>query len=349
MAVMDGQIRERARFLGQERERLRGVRGQALYETLQGLGLSHGHYFRALGTNVEDYCAQEFGVDLRRVTVERFFQSDPAAKWLFPDIVRESVLSGMRHTPVYPQLIAGDEAISGTVFDVPYVVESEEEESLHLLAEGTAIPESQITYGNRAVRLHKLGRGVIASYESIRRMSVDLLRIHLQRIGERLGRSLDAAAVQVLLEGDSSGAGTAPVVLNTAVANTFAYADLVHAFITLTTAHHFKPTHLLVSPATAEQVLKFTEIADTNLFEFARSGSLPTPLGVKLLPVEAQPDDRITLVDAGYAMQKLTEQDLLVESDKLINQQWERTYLSVVTNFAILYEKARVVLNRDWS
>ena len=62
-----------------------------------------------------------------------------------------------------------------------------------------------------------------------------------------------------------------------------------------------------------------------------------------------QPANCLTILDAGYAAQKLTEQDLLVESDKLIHQQWDRTYLTVVTDFAIIYEKARVVVRSDWS
>ena len=62
-----------------------------------------------------------------------------------------------------------------------------------------------------------------------------------------------------------------------------------------------------------------------------------------------QPADKLTVLDAGYAVQKLTEQDLLVESDKLIQQQWDRTYLTVVTDFAIIYDKARVVVQSDWT
>jgi hypothetical protein len=65
--------------------------------------------------------------------------------------------------------------------------------------------------------------------------------------------------------------------------------------------------------------------------------------------MEGQPDHKLTILDAGYAVTKLTEQDLLVESDKLINQQWDRTYLTVVTDFAILYPKARVVVQSDWT
>lgn len=349
MGTSTGIIRERVRFLGQEPDRLRTHRGRELYETLDTLGLTHAQFFRAMGVSPQDYCAQEFGVDLGRVTVERFFQSDPNAKWLFPDLVRQSVLTGLQRKPVYPQLIIRDEHIEGTAYDVPYVNESAEDEELRQVAEGAAIPESKITYGDRIVRLDKKGRGVIASYEVIRRMSVDMLRVHLQRIGERLGRNLDARVAQVLAEGDSSGAGTAPVVQNTATSGVWTYADLVKAFMTLTLDHYFSPTHMIADGATARAILALPEIKDSALFDFARSGNLPTPLGVKLVPLPDQPADTLTLLDAGYAVQKLTEQDLLVESDKLINQQWDRTFLTVVTDFAIIYAKARIVVDGAWS
>ena len=346
--VNDTLIRERIRFLGQDRDKLRAVRGQGLYDSLQGLGLNHTHYFRALGTNVEDYCAQEFGVDLGRVSVERFFQSDPNAKWLFPDIVREAVVAGINRKPAFPELIIRDEPVSGTSFDVPYVSANSEEEELRGVAEGAAIPESEIAYGDRVIRLNKMGRGIIASYEVVRRMSVDMLRVHLQRMGEQMGLGLDSRLVQVLLSGDSSGE-TAPTAINSASAGSFDYSDLVKAFLTLSTDNSFTPTHLLVSPTTAEAVLQFEEISDSNLFDFAKSGAMPTPLGVKMIPMTSQADDKIVMLDASYAVQKVTEQDVLVESDKLINQQWERTYLTTVSDFAIIYEDARVVLNSDWT
>jgi len=60
--------------------------------------------------------------------VDRFFQSDPNAKWLFPDMVRDAVLSGMTRKPVYPCLIIRDERVGSTAFDVPYFREDELEE-----------------------------------------------------------------------------------------------------------------------------------------------------------------------------------------------------------------------------
>ncbi len=348
MAYQDGEIKERVAFLGQDPEQLRGVRGQGLYETLNSLGLTHSQYFRALGTNVQDYCAQEFGVDLHKLTVERFFQSDPNAKWLFPDIVREAVIAGLKRKPMYPELIIRDEKVNGTSYDVPYVSEDATEEELRMVAEGAAIPESEITYGDRTVKLDKKGRGVVASYEVIRRMSVDLLRVHLQRIGERLGRNLDARLAEVLVNGDSSGSGTLPVTMNTATTAVWTYADLVKGFRTLALDNYFTPTHMLADPATVEAILNLSEIKDVAAFDFAQTGNLPTPLGVKLVPLADQPADKLTIMDREFAVQKVTEQDLLVESDKLINQQWDRTYLTVVTDFAVIYEKARVVMNSNW-
>jgi hypothetical protein len=344
-----GMVRERMQFLGQDPAKLRGIRGQHLYDTLGALGLTHAHYFRALGTNVNDYCAREFGVDLGSISVERFFQSDPNAKWLFPDLVREAVIAGLRRKPVYPQLIARDEHVSSTRYDVPYVSESETEEELRGVAEGAAIPESKITYGDRVVKLDKKGRGVIASYEVIRRMSVDVLRVHLQRIGERLGRALDRRVCEVLVHGDNSGSGTAAQIINTGTAGTWAYGDILAGFLYLTQVNYFTPTHLLAEPGAALHILSMDQFADPQRFDFARTGNLPTPLGLKLVPMADHPEDKVTILDAGFAVQKVTEQDLLVESDKLIHQQWDRTYLTIVTDFAVLYEKARIVINSDWS
>lgn len=348
MGYRDDMVRERVAFLSQDAESLRQVRGQGLYETLDSLGLTHSQFFRAMDTNVQDYCAQEFGVDLDLVTVDRFFQTDPNAKWLFPDIVREAVLAGLKRKPAYPELIVRDEKVEGTAYDVPFVTESEDDEELRSVAEGAAIPESEIRYGDRIVRLDKKGRGVIASYEAIRRMSVDTLRVHLQRIGERLGRSLDERLASVLVNGDSSGAATAAPTVDTATQSAWVYADIVKGFVTLTLDHYFSPTHMLVNSDLAQTILGMAEFKDTALFDFASTGNLPAPLGVRLVPMSDQPANKLTILDRNYAVTKLTEQDLLVESDKLIHQQWDRTYLTVVTDFAVLYENARVVVQSDW-
>lgn len=342
-------LKESLQFLQQPAEKLRQFRGAKLYDTLHTLGISQAQYLRALGTNYADYCAQEFGADLHNISVERFYTADPDARYTMPGFVQEAILTGMRKKPHYRDLIINDERINAAVYDVPFLVEDNTQDDLRRVAEGGAIPEATLTTGKRVIHLEKLARGTIATYEQVRRMSVDMFRVHLEHMGQRLGRMLDARLADVLVNGDSSGPATAPAVLNTAVAGTITYEDVLSAFLVLSLDNGYTPTHLVAGGAAGEALLRLDEFKDTTRFDTARTGNLPSPLGMKFIAIPEHAPNKVTLLDAGFAIQKLTEQDLLIEGDRLINQQWERVYLSVVTDFAVIYEKARVVLNSDWS
>ena len=189
---------------------------------------------------------------------------------------------------------------------------------------------------------------MVASYEVVRRMAVDMLRVHLRRMGERLGRTLDARLAQVLVSGDGSGPATAAETLNTETPEKWAYDDLLRGYMKLSVDNYFTPTHVVANADTCRELLQMEPFKDAAVSDFAATGNWPTPLGAKLVPLAEHPANAVTLLDAGYAVSKLTEQDLLVESDKLISRQWDRTYLTVVTDFAVIYEKARVVINSDW-
>ena len=338
-------LREQAAFLSRSPDTLRQSRGRELYETLAALGLTHTHFLRAIGASLEEYCAAEFGVDLARVTVERFFQSDPAARWLFPEIVRTAVLEGVRSRPRHPELILRDEPVSGAAVDLPRVIEDTDEEEMRAVAEGAAIPESAIRYGDRVFRLQKRGRSLLASYEAVRRMSVDLLRLHLRRIGERLGLDLDNRLAVLLAQGHPEYPDTAPQVFHTATPGSFAYDDLLNAYAQLRLANGFTPTHLVCDAATLCALMALEPLRNPLISDFDRSGRWPSPLGVTLVPIPDHPAQAFTLLDARHAAVKLTEQDVLVENEKLIARQWERVCVTVVTDFAIAYEKARVVVS----
>jgi len=341
----DTLLREQAAFLARPPETLRQCRGRELYETLSALGLTHGQFLRALGTTLEEYCAAELGVDLSRVTVERFFQSDPAARWLFPEIVRGAVLEGVRARPRHPELIFRDEPVTGAAVDLPRVVEDAGEEELRTVAEGAAIPEATLRYGDRVFRLRKLGRGLLASYEATRRMSVDMLRLHLRRMGERLGLDLDARLATLLAQGHPEYPDTAPQVLHTATPGTFTYDDLLAAYAQLRLGNGFTPTHLVCDAGTLCALMALEPLRNPMVSDFDRTGRWPSPLGITLVPITGHPATCFTLLDARHAAVKLTEQDVLVENEKLIARQWERICVTVVTDFAIAYEKARVVVS----
>jgi len=341
---------ERFQFLSQTPEQLVQLRGRQLYEALNELGITHEQFLRAANLDNAGYFARAYGLDLAELTLERFYNGE--TRYHAPSMFAGAVRKGLNQRSAFPDLITSDENVSSAVIDVPYIEEDiagDTESQLRTVAPGAAIPETGIRAGQRAIRLDKKGRGISASYEDFRRSPLEEVLRHFTRAGERLGRQLDARLAQVLTSGDGSGASTTPEVTNTAEAGEWSYEDLLTAFLSLSVSNYFTPTHMLVGPESGLAILQLPEFKDSALFEFKKSGQLPTPFGVKLITMPDHPGSMVTFLDANYAVKKFTEQDLLVENDKLINQQWDRTFMTVVTDFGIVYNKARVVLNSDWS
>lgn len=318
--------------------------GENLYYELGKSGVSYAEYFKAIGTDVETFVRDTFKVDLHDCTIEKYFSSDPNAKWLFPDIVRDGVLSGLRHRPIHPRLVASNETSDGNSYQVPYVDEAanEDEEMVRDVAEGTEIPTSEIKYGDRIIIIGKKGRGIVASYEAMKRMKIDMLRVHLERIGQRIGIQLDDRAADILRLGNA--AESAPTAIPVITPGTLDYEDLVTGYLELWAVRKFTPTHILASAVTGRKILVMPEFKDGLLFDFSKTGKIPNPLGLSLEFISSQPDDTVTIMDNRFAMVKVTENDVSVESDKLISKQWDRSYITVNIDFAVLYKEARVIL-----
>ncbi|OGH60556.1 MAG: hypothetical protein A3G34_10505 [Candidatus Lindowbacteria bacterium RIFCSPLOWO2_12_FULL_62_27] len=335
---------DKIEFFTQDVGALKDMRGERLYFELNRVGATYGEYFKVTGSNIRDYCRDQFKIDLPNCTIEKFFSSDPNAKWLFPDIVREGVLSGLRHRPIHNRLVASEETAEGNSYQVPYVDEKEneaEEEALDV-AEGADIPESEIKYGDRIVVIGKKGRGIIASYEAMRRMKINMLRVHLERVGQRVGIQLDNRCGEVLRVGNSTE--SAPTAIPVITPGALVYEDLTMGFVELMDNRNFTPTNILCSATTKRKILNMAEFKDPLVFDFARTGKTPSPLGLTLDALRNQPDNQVTILDKAFAVVKVTENDVTVESDKLISKQWDRSYITLNVDFAILYKDARVVI-----
>ncbi len=341
--LMDKMV-EKIQFLSREAGALKSMKGEELYFELNRVGASYGEYFKVIGTSVKDYCREQFKIDLMNCTIEKFFSSDPNAKWLFPDVVRDGVLSGLRHMPIHNRLVASEETADGNSYQIPYVDEAanESEEETLDVAEGADIPESEIRYGDRIVVIGKKGRGIIASYEAMRRMKINMLQVHLKRIGQRIGIQLDNRCGEVLRLGNA--AESAPTEITVLTPGELTYEDLTMAFVELMDVRNFTPTNILASPTTKRKILNMPEFKDPLAFDFARTGKTPAPMGMTLDALRNQPDNKVTVLDKQFAVAKVTENDVTVESDKLISKQWDRSYVTLNVDFAVLYKEARVVL-----
>jgi hypothetical protein len=72
------------------------------------------------------------------------------------------------------------------------------------IGETAEIPRAKLTIGKSAIKLYKYGRGLEASYEELRRMRIDRLAFHIQRMAIQAEIDKVEAVIDVLINGDGN-------------------------------------------------------------------------------------------------------------------------------------------------
>ena len=271
--------------------------------------------------------------------VEKFFRTSDAAV-LFPEYIARSVRQGMDESNLIPSITAATTNFDGMDYRSIAAKAGGEEKELRAVDEGAAIPSTTIKVQANLIKLHKRGRMLVASYESVRYRKLDLFSVTLRQIGSHIAQMLLADGVDVLINGD--GNDNAADVFTTAASDTLTYDDLVDFWAKF---EPYEMNTLLVSPDVMLKMLKLTEFKDplTGL-NFQGTGKLTTPLGATLLRTSAVPADTVIGLDHRYALELVQGSDVMVEYDKLIDRQLERAAITTLCGFAKLFPDASRVL-----
>ena len=240
-----------------------------------------------------------------------------------------------------------DETISMSG-DMAYYAEMDEQEaSLAAVAEGAAIPATKVRTRDNLISLSKRGRMLIASYEAIRFQKLNLFSVMLRQIGSYIQKQQLRDAISVLTEGDGNDnaaevfrVGQSPISGN---AGELSYDQLVEFW------GQFDPytmNTMICSTNTMTTMLKIAELQNplTGL-NFQGTGTFGTPLGAQLHRTSALDDGVIIGLDNRYALELVRAGDVLVEYDKLIDQQLERAAITSISGFAKICEGAACVLS----
>ena len=103
---------------------------------------------------------------------------------------------------------------------------------------------------------------------------------------------------------------------------------------------------ILCSTATMTKMLKIPELQNPQTgLNFQGTGSFGTPLGAQLYRTGTVADNVIIGLDNRYALELVRAGDVLVEYDKLIDQQLERAAITSISGFAKICDGAACVLN----
>lgn len=261
--------------------------------------------------------------------VEKFFQTTESAV-LFPEFVKRAIKQGMDNA-VLSEIVAATTnttAIDYRGFSVatgasPYSTAT---------AQGAVIPETTISLDSNLVNLVKYGRVISTSYEAIRQQRLDLFAVTLKAIGAQISRAVVNQAIGVLT------AGVTPTAM---VGATFNYAELVAFWGAF---KDYDLTTIVASPATMAAILGFDQMKYACV-DFMATGAVKTPFGATLIKSTAVADDLLIGLDKACAIEMINGSDIILEIDKLIDRQVDRTVVSVTTGFSKIISEATKTLD----
>ena len=324
--------------------------GMNFTQVLESLDPSENYRGTALeGTDAFQRQLKRFGIRAKGAgssAVEKFFRTSDSAV-LFPEYIARTVRQGMEENDILPSIVATTTVIDGMDYRSIYSNPTDEDKALEDVEEGSAIPETQVKTKSNLISLTKRGRMLVASYEALRFQKLDLFSVMLRQIGAYIQKQQLADAVKVLMEGDGNEnaaiqytVGSEPI---SGTKGTLGYDQMVEFWGKF---DPFTMNTILCSSATMTKMLKIPELQNpmTGL-NFQGTGKFATPLGANLHRTSAVADNVIIGLDNRYALELVRAGDVLVEYDKLIDQQLERAAITSISGFGKICDGAAAVLN----
>ena len=324
--------------------------GMNFTQVLESLDPSENYRGTALeGTDAFQRQLKRFGIRAKGAgssSVEKFFRNSDSAV-LFPEYISRTVRQGMEENDILPGIVATTTVIDSMDYRSIYSNATDEDKAIVDVEEGAAIPETHVKTKSNLISLTKRGRMLVASYEALRFQKLDLFSVMLRQIGAYIQKQQLADAVNVLINGDGNDnaavqytVGTDPI---SGTKGTLGYDQMVEFW------GQFDPytmNTILCSSATMTKMLKIPELQNpmTGL-NFQGTGKFATPLGAQLHRTSAIADGVIIGLDNRYALELVRAGDVLVEHDKLIDQQLERAAITSISGFGKICDGAAAVLN----
>lgn len=293
---------------------------------------------------------EDLGIDPSLDTIQNIFTlPDSSVRWLIPEIIREALRLGLRKAPIWSNVVAAEQSIKGLSTVIPHINMSDA--APKYVGEAETISTGTISYGQKTVKLRKIGRGIKIPYEVRNYVSINVVSIFLQDFGIKLGHAIDALMIDCLINGEqANGSESAPVVGIT-TPNTLTYADILRIWVRMSRIGRV-PQIMIGGETAALTTLNLTEFKTTPA-----SGTIPPGTDPKLklrtaIPTStdyyihgSMPANQQLIVDSNSAIIKYNAQPLLVESEKIVSNQTEASYATLTTGFAIVFRDGRVLMD----
>lgn len=288
---------------------------------------------------------EKIGVNPLIDTMENIFtMPDQSVRWVVPEIIRSAILLGVREAPFYTNVIAGDQPIAGLTAVMPHINMSDA--TPNKLNEAETFSLGTISYGEKAVNLFKVGKGIKLTDEVRSYVSLDVLSIFMRDFGIKLGYALDTLALDALINGNKLDGSESSPVIGIGTANNLAYKDLLRVWVRGSRMGRNFST-MIGGEDMAIEILDLPEFKTrySGTTEATLNLKTPVPKNADFFIHSGAPASSSLMVDKSSALIKLTAKALSVESERIVSNQTSAMYASMTTGFSKMYQDACIVLD----
>lgn len=280
-------------------------------------------------------------------TVNNPYADNPNARW------------DKQLAPAIPisALVAMTTPIDRNSYRAFYLTDSAANQRMVRVSESADIPKAKLTGGDREIPLYKYGRALEMSYEQIRRMRIDTVGFHIQRMAVQAQVDKLETVLDVIINGDGN-ANTAASSFNlTTLGNSSSANAPVLADLLLWKAKWPNPYMLDTILAQEGPAIKLQLLNAGNaniplvLLPAGQVGSLRSinpqiASGQQYGITSAAPSGKWVGIDSRMAIEQVTEIGATItEMQRYIHNQTEILTMTETEGYAVIDQNASKVLN----
>lgn len=304
-----------------------------------------------------DAMFHDAGISMRgpqQSTVQKAFTTS-TTQVIFPFYYSAAIEAGILASPILDRIIMEDIPVNSHTADHATMTDNVGDRSTAVSSEGASGTEVIIRASNQPIKLLKFKSKALATYESLRLQRLPIFERGLMRVGQQFMIQITDFGMNTLVAGDGNavGGGAAGTVA-TGTNGTPVYADVVALEMAFTMGYEMEDGVLIAPYQSLTKLLNMAEFKDPlagGRYQF--HGEMPTPVGHELLRwdstgnVSGWSTAQVMNCKSGLSMIKYTEGGLLVETDRIIDSQWDMSVASTWTGFGI-WDRNATKVSTGW-
>ena len=294
-------------------------------------------------------------------TMDKFFVTS-SNRLLYPEFINRTIKESMTEQPILQYLVGEVQTIKGDTYTQPIIdtgKDSENRKALHFsrVAEGAEIPTVTIKTAETSVRIYKYGRAIKATYEVMRRISIDLFRKTIAYLAKFIDFGEQVAVLEVIKNGD--GNNNPAKVYKRSVLNTAGTAGVLDDITLLKFLMVHYPANfdtVVVDQDLYLQLLStryngdlITGVTDYVPFSFPQGIFKGlTVLYNESIEKSQGGNSQMYALNRDLGIRKIVEENSnITENEKYANDQTQKTFITENVGFSKIFDEASAILEVD--